>query len=316
MQSSIFAEDYKPSFTGHETFHLRYGWLRKAFCAVQHAKAEGADARRVFGDDTAIARFGVGKNMVASIRFWANACKIIKISGNDIAPTEFGDFLFGTDGVDPYLEYPSSLWAIHWNLATNLDRTTFFWAFNHLNDNVFDKDRIIRGIIDVGGKLRWSRLNKNTIGTDASVLINTYAVTQSSKKGFQEDSLVSPLCELGLIRSISNNRFRFGWGRKSNLSDGVFLYSLLDFWLRFTSAKTLSFQAIMLEPGSPGRVFLMDESDLAGRLESIQERSRGILSWSETAGLKQLILNRDPTDKDLLSFLTSDFPKSAKTKAA
>ena len=30
----LFEDDYKPVFSGHETFPLRYGWLKKAFDAT------------------------------------------------------------------------------------------------------------------------------------------------------------------------------------------------------------------------------------------------------------------------------------------
>ena len=29
----LYEPDYKPQFSGHETFPLRYGWLKKAFDA-------------------------------------------------------------------------------------------------------------------------------------------------------------------------------------------------------------------------------------------------------------------------------------------
>ncbi|MEK7854647.1 MAG: DUF4007 family protein, partial [Acidobacteriota bacterium] len=30
----LFEPNYRPSFSGHETFPLRYGWLKKAFDRV------------------------------------------------------------------------------------------------------------------------------------------------------------------------------------------------------------------------------------------------------------------------------------------
>ncbi|NHZ94098.1 DUF4007 family protein, partial [Massilia sp. CCM 8733] len=62
--------DIPPQFSGHETFPLRQLWLRKAYDVVtqQHAPV----SRSVFADEEAIVRFGVGKNMAMSIRFWAS----------------------------------------------------------------------------------------------------------------------------------------------------------------------------------------------------------------------------------------------------
>jgi len=43
------------------------------------------------------------------------------------------------------------------------------------------------------------------------------------------------------------------------------------------------------EPGSPGRVFLLDENDVADRLLALEDFTKGSFRWSETAGLKQVI---------------------------
>ena len=65
----IYREGYRPQLSGHETFPLRYGWLKKAFDAVRATEDVG-DNRTVFTGEDAIARFGVGKNMVASMLHW------------------------------------------------------------------------------------------------------------------------------------------------------------------------------------------------------------------------------------------------------
>ena len=54
------------SFAGHETFPFRYTWLKKGVDAV------GKDPE-VFGREDAMVTFGVGKNMVSSIRHWGLA---------------------------------------------------------------------------------------------------------------------------------------------------------------------------------------------------------------------------------------------------
>ena len=43
------------------------------------------------------------------------------------------------------------------------------------------------------------------------------------------------------------------------------------------------------EPGSPGRVFLLDENDVVDMLAQLEDATKGAYRWSETAGLKQLI---------------------------
>ena len=88
-----------------------------------------------------------------------------------------------------------------------------------------------------------------------------------------DDALESPLTELGLIKAIGKqDGFRFVRGPKITLSDGVFVYALIDFWTRyFPNAATLSFEAIAHAPGGPGRVFQFDENDVADRLAALDE---------------------------------------------
>src|SRR5690349_2116904 len=107
----LFEDGYRHQLSGHETFPLRYGWLKKAFDAID-ATQKQAENKWVFLRDDAIARFGVGKNMVASMRHWAVAADIIAESqgSNFIQTTEFGRKLFGPCGFDPYMEYPATLW--------------------------------------------------------------------------------------------------------------------------------------------------------------------------------------------------------------
>ena len=150
----LYAEDYQPQMSGHETFPLRYGWLKKAFDAVKNAP-EG-DGRAVFADDDAIARFGVGRNMVASIRHWATAARIIERSesGNDLQTTDVGALLFGDEGIDPYMEEPDTSWIVHWNVSGRPYKTTWFWAFNHYPALVFERDLLIkalRGSLEIAG---------------------------------------------------------------------------------------------------------------------------------------------------------------------
>jgi len=66
-RGKLYESNFKPQFSGHETFPLRYGWLKKVFDAVYECERDGRkdEAKDVFLNEDSIARFGVGKNMVA-----------------------------------------------------------------------------------------------------------------------------------------------------------------------------------------------------------------------------------------------------------
>ena len=140
----LYQNNYTPQFSGHETFPLRYGWLKKAFDRVAETE-DKSDNRGACWDDDAIARFGVGRNMVASMRYWAKATRIIEETGsNSVLPTKLGRKLFKRNGLDPYMEHPATLWLIHWQLASRVEKTTWFWAFSHYPAITFDRDNLVK----------------------------------------------------------------------------------------------------------------------------------------------------------------------------
>lgn len=313
-RGQLYQQDYKPQFSGHETFPLRYGWLKKCYDRVSETEQEPNNKALCWGDD-AIARFGVGKNMVSSMRHWAVVAGAIEESSgsNQVNITPLGQLLFDERGVDPYLEHPTSLWLIHWKLATEWKKkTTWYWAFSHYSAVTFQRDQLIKRL-----ERDWPKAAHTTVKNDVACFIRTYAAQPSSAKNRRDDSLESPLTELGLIKPVSKrDEFRFVRGQKTTLGDGAFVYALLEFWSQYSQASTLSFEAIAHEPGSPGRVFLLDENDVADRLSQIDVITNNALRWSETAGLKQVVRSPDFDFGRALDFVRKDYEQSDEMEAA
>ncbi len=305
----LYQPGYHPHLSGHETFPLRYGWLKKAFDAVRASEDQDHN-KSVFSDEDAIARFGLGKNMVSSMRHWATAAGILEDAGKDrIVTTALGRSLFGADGFDPYMEAPATSWLVHWHLCGRQNKTTWFWAFSHYPALSFERETLVKGLDKLAKERAWERASKATIRRDVTCFVRTYVAQRSSKQTGQEDALESPLTELGLIKQVGRSeRFRFVRGQKPSLGAGVFCYAVTDFWARFSkTAQTLSFETLAHEPGSPGRVFLLDENDVVDMLADLEEVSGGIYTWSETAGLKQLIRKHELSVEDALDFIKLDY---------
>lgn len=74
-----------PIFARHESFHPRFGWLKKGFDKITVEED-------LFRKDYASVTLGVGKNMVKSIKYWCKAYKIIEdVEGEkgSFQPTQF-----------------------------------------------------------------------------------------------------------------------------------------------------------------------------------------------------------------------------------
>ena len=316
----IYQADFRAQFSGHQTFPLRYGWLKKVFDAVhalERQKKEN-ETKDLFLSDNAIARFGVGKNMVSSMRHWATAACVIKEDkNNSTITTDLARLILKEKGLDPWMENPSSIWTFHWHIATNSSKASYLWLFSHYNNNQFDRALLTQNLIDLCETLKW-RASAATIKRDVECLIRTYVNTPSKSNEFTEEQIESPLAGLGLIQPLSRyDIFQIKRSGQPSLGNGAFMYTLIDFWKKYTgSARTLSLETVTYEPCSPGRVLCLDEDAVADRLCVIEKASNGVLSWSETAGLRQVIANKPLQDIAALDFLRLDYKKLSSTKAA
>jgi hypothetical protein len=318
----LYEEYFKPQFSGHETFPLRYGWLKKVFDAVYVCEQDGRkdEAKDVFLSDDSIARFGVGKNMVASMRHWAIASNVICEDGDkDTVTTPLARLLLPDDGLDPWLENTSSLWAFHWNIATKSAKATYIWLFSHFNNSQFDRATLVSLLLDLSADRKdWKDVAEATIKRDVECLVRTYVNKPSKAENFTEEQIESPLAELGLIQPMNkNDTFQVRRGYHPSLGDGMFLYALADYWQNNNGmARTLSLESITYEPGSPGRVLCLDEDAVAERLYGIEKISNGVFGWSETAGLRQVIANKLVTQINPINFLKLDYKAVSRRKAA
>lgn len=109
MVKTVIKDTVPAYFSGHETFPLRQMWLKKAF---DQSRANWRIPKSTFTDEAAIAEFGVGKNMVTSIKHWALACDLMRLSADgsgDYVVTECAREIFDDEGFDPYSENPRRL---------------------------------------------------------------------------------------------------------------------------------------------------------------------------------------------------------------
>lgn len=285
--------DIKLIFSGHETFALRQLWLKKAYSQVEKYQdtSELVCPKSVFSSNDAVERFGVGKNMVASIKHWALATDVIRESNetNGFKLGEIGKFLFDqNDGVDLFLEHESSFWLIHWYLAgKSIRSTSWYILFNYLNNNNFSQDDAIDLTMELVSETENVR-SKKTLENDIDTCLKSYVSDNET-----EDGIESILSKLDLIKKINKNLYQFNYAYHESLSDFLFCYAILDFWesleMRYESSQsTLSFKNITYDYGSPGRVFKLTEYSINERLSRIEEISNGYLGWTDSSGLKQI----------------------------
>jgi len=292
-----------PSFSGHETFAFRYAWLKKGVDGLSQQP-------NIFLRDEAMADLGVGKNMVRSIRHWCLATRVVE--EGEMLPnsrtrrlglTDIGRALFLEPGWDPFLEDDSSLWLLHWNLATNPDRaTTWYWAFNLINEQEFTRDALINALERYAESVG-SRTASSSIRADVSCFLRTYVAIKRGPTSTLEETLDCPLTTLALLSQVgTEDRYRFNNGEKPGLSDAVFCYALLDCWeQRHPGQETLSFREIVHGEGSPGRVFRLDEDAVLAYLDGLADLTGGKLIFNDTAMVRQVARRDQLAGKKILN---------------
>jgi hypothetical protein len=285
------APESPPKFAGHETFTLRYGWLKKAVDAT-------LERQDIFLQDDALVTLGVGKNMVRAIRHWGLVTGVLEENkdlpnnrGRCVRPSPLGEFLFGLRGLDPFLEEVRSLWLIHWQLAAMPDGpTTWFWVFNHFTEAEFTKPKLLTDLAALADQAGWKRVADSSLRRDIDCFLRTYVPSKTSRTVVLEETLDSPLAELGLIQELEANRvYGFARGEHASLPVAVFAYALLTYWERTAALRNaLTFDEVAYRPGSPGRVFKLSEDALSEYLDAMEACTKGAVTYSVTAGLRQL----------------------------
>lgn len=285
--------DLQAAFARHETFHPRYGWLKKGF---DSASEDGG----VFLRKDATTTLGVGKNMVRAIRYWCVAYKVLGEERseenhrlNNVVPTDFGSKLLADDGWDPYLEDPGSLWLLHWQLLRPPCKAPAWWAvFNSPHSPGFSDESLLEELRRFRDERGWSEVVDNSLDKDVRCLLRMYgSVTKG--RDLLEDSVDSPFAELGLVRPVPGEarEWSINSGPKRDLPDDIVAYACLDYaQIAETDAKVLGIAGLARNEGSPGRAFALSETALGDALTRYSERQDVPIELTHEAGNRQLLV--------------------------
>ena len=257
------------------------------------------DDANIFNDDDATVKIGVGKNMVRSIRFWGLAAKLIVENNLDsvtkrsgLTTTEIGKSLFGDSGWDQYLEFPGTLWLMHWLLLSPQSRLPVWWiAFNEFNAVEFtDTELNLVVTKHLHQNIEWKCPSASTIKKDVNALLRTYAPVHRTKTSGLDEMLECPLRELRLINySNHSSRYRFAYDEKPTLPAEILIFSILNF-IAYSKdeAGTTEIGRLASEPGAPGRVFKLTEYQIIEKLEAVIHQIPS-LELTSTAGVTQIV---------------------------
>lgn len=273
-------------FSGHETFPIRQLWLSKVFHFVTSCIANQETIS--FNGEQTMIKLGVGKNMVASMRFWAEAVGFIT-NKDGIRPTDLGQLVLGM--LDPNSEHPSTAWLVHWNLASQPSSSTVFWfLFNQINSPIISRDEFQTGLRIFADRAK-KKVSDLTIKRDVEVCLRSYVPFLAGRNKVVTEEFVEPLlASLGIVKVVSKDVIEIPRNSRPTLNNALFAYAIMDFWQsRLGNTSSLDFFQISHAIGSPGKVFRIDENSLSKRLEQLEELTNGEIIWTEQSGIKAVV---------------------------
>lgn len=274
-------------FSGHETFHCRHFWLKKAYDFI----VEGNN----FSDANAVVKLGVGKNMVSSIHFWMKA---FGLKNSEEQLSELSHALFDTElGVDPFLEYNGSLWLLHYELLKTEIASIYPLVFKEFRkskiNSQFTTSQLLRYLEKESGGT-----SIKTLQNDINVFLKTYCKSKTTSIKNLEDELSSIFIDLNLIDSVdsesSDRAYQLRVTEREEIPPAIFLYAILD---SFENEVSISFNAIQ---ESVGDIFACTSEGLELKIAMICDEY-SFINYKEDAGMKGLTIKGEPNKLQILN---------------
>ena len=298
----------RSAFGRHETFPLRFGWLTKGFGAWK-------ENPNVFEEEDAVVKLGVGKNMVNAIRYWMVASQVVTTTERQLEPTDIGKSIFYQDGWDPYLEDDTTIWLIHWLIASNpAEATTAFWFFNRFHKPEFTSTELQDALGDFVREHLRSRAAAATLKNDIGLLLRMYETSHTVKSVPIEEALDSPMALLGLVNHQEGTKIHESRPEyRARLPIAAFAFAVTQMFEQ-TNEQILPVDRILRSDGyiaSPGSAFRITEDCLVAKLEAMVSWLPGCFELRQTAGIHQLYRLKSMSSMNVLKHHYED----AKTRA-
>lgn len=265
----------KVKLKGHESFSIREGWLTKGIFEVH-------ENPRVFSEKNQTDIFGIGTNMVKSLKYWLIVSNLIEEQENGYRLSELGQLIMEND---PYMEDIFSLYLIHTQIAQNTERA-LIWNifFNKCHMKTFTKSELQTRIEYI---LESENLEYNAkiLGDEISALLKTYA--SEPKNDTPENNFTCPLVELKLLKKVEKDTYK---KEKSSISN---LDPYIVYWLILNQAKdrdSINIEELLNEDNSAANLLNLDKILLNEYLDILKRLN--LITLNRTAGLNMAYINQ------------------------
>lgn len=273
----------KFTFSGHESFTCKTLWLKKGYDFISCGNS--------FNAPEAVVQLGVGKNMVASIRYWMRA---FGMTSNDEL-TDVATYILDTDnGKDPYMEDLGTLWLLHFLLVSTGEATLYNLLFTKLQieRKGFERMHVTNFVKRVMAEAsKQSQYNENTVKKDIATLLLMYVLPQKTKA---LDDYSSLLIDLDLIRLDADGKsYVFNIDGKRQVPWQVFLYAVITLK---GDDNTVGYDLLQ----EIGLMFCMNDMEVIEMCKIIEAHHAEDVTYNDVAGIRQLQFMNDITPEEAL----------------
>lgn len=281
----------KSTFSGHETFACKSLWLKKGYDFVKENHS--------FNDEDAVVALGVGKNMVAAVRYWYKAFGLNKDAGTGW----IADYIFDKNtGKDPYMEDLGTLWLLHFLLVHTDEASLYklFFVDFQKERRLFDREQVVSFVKrKMAEAEKESLFNENTVKKDVGVLLLNYCLPRNPQSNEDFSTL---LMDLDLLRQTNKtessedkrNRYFFNIEGKRQVTPAIFLFALLS--VKEENDNSIPYDTLH----ELGLTFCMTDLEVIDMLKQLSETYSDALTYSDVAGIRQLQFTQQLDAKQVL----------------
>lgn len=270
---------------GHEKFALREGWLNKGLIIVKEKPG-------IFQSDEAPDVFGIGNNMVKSLRYWMKAFGLItEAPGKGASLTQVGNMIYEND---LYFEDVFTLWILHSNIAKNIEEaTSWYLFFNRCQIDDLNRDQVQQVLKrELDKYVEGATYSENSLKSDVDVLLNMYSNTKEILD--PEDKNISPFSELKLLKKI-DGRYSKTHADKRIVNEWLVLYELANM---FEDRESISIEELSSNENGLQKIYQMTLvmiNDFLDKLDAL-----GYIHVDRTAGLDMIYKVKEFNSMDVL----------------
>lgn len=245
----------------------------------------------------AVAKLGVGKNMVSAIRFWLRAFGLTK--ADELQP--IASYIFDSEnGKDPFSEDLNTLWLLHFLLVSSEVASIYNLL---LVEYQREKKEFSKQELQTFIKRKCSVpeqknvYNENTVRKDIGVLLKNY-VAPTDLKAIEDFS--SLLIGLGLIvdtgkQSTSKEAlYTFKVNDASDIASEIILYALISMK---GSDRTVSFDVLQ----KLSLIFGLPMTTLIEIIRELETAFPNTLVFTDNSGIKNVQFLRDIDEAEALN---------------